>query len=123
MKPFSKLTSQQDWSIAIFEHQAVIGHDSNVQKSQHSLKPSGSLRLCETGSSRMLCSSGSELSSEIHEQLPSIMIEAPLSQLPEGSQVIKTTDRSWLLSPIGNIIEEKYTSYFEFQAPAPSLPS
>ena len=46
-----------------------------------------------------------------------LTIDAPLGQYPEGSKVLSGEDRTYVISPLGNIVDERYTSYFEFVTP------
>lgn len=45
-------------------------------------------------------------------------LEAPLGQYPDGSKVLKGQDEMFIISPLGNIVDERYTAYFEFKAPS-----
>ena len=45
------------------------------------------------------------------------VVEGPRGQYPMGSKVLTGTDRSYVVSPLGNLVDEKYTAYFDFQSP------
>jgi hypothetical protein len=37
---------------------------------------------------------------------------------PAGSKVVTGENRRYLIAPLGNLVDERYTSYFEFEAPS-----
>lgn len=42
---------------------------------------------------------------------------------PEGSKVLSGADQQYIIAPLGNIVEESYTPYFDFKPPdAQALP-
>lgn len=45
----------------------------------------------------------------------------PLAKYPEGAKLLKGSDRSYIVAPFMNIVEEKYTAYFEFTQPSESV--
>ena len=116
MQPLSAAAILQDWMPAAFRLSALPEQDMPDQLPSM-LKLLG---RCTPQKGHLSCPQNS---STTDAAWVNFIIKQPLAQLPEGSQTIKTSNRTWLLAPIGNIIEEKYTSYFEFQGPAPSLPA
>lgn len=40
----------------------------------------------------------------------------PIGRYPEGAKLLKGLDKSYVLAPIGHIIEEKYSPYLRFNA-------
>ena len=44
------------------------------------------------------------------------VVELPKGRYPDGSKLLKGSDRSYVISPMGNIVDEKYTAYFEFHS-------
>lgn len=104
MATLQELPGLDSWQAVAFEVEQEPG------QSQKALRPSAS---CSLDDGRLLCQHALPAAIASHR----LDIRQPLARYPEGSQVIKTAQRSWILSPIGNIIEEKYTSYFEFQTP------
>ena len=42
---------------------------------------------------------------------------SPLGQYPNGSKMLTGQDEKYVLSPLGNIVDEQYTAYFEFIVP------
>lgn len=104
MATLQELPSLDGWQVVAFEVEREPG------QAQMALRPSAS---CSLDDGRLLCQHALPADIQSHR----LDVRQPLATYPEGSQVIKTAQRSWILSPIGNIIEEKYTSYFEFQTP------
>ncbi|DBA96514.1 hypothetical protein WJX77_003023 [Trebouxia sp. C0004] len=45
------------------------------------------------------------------------VVETYKGRYPEGSKALHGQDRSYIISPLGNIVDEKYTAYFDFQMP------
>lgn len=45
-----------------------------------------------------------------------LSLEKPLGSYPEGARILQGEDRSYVLVPLGNIVEERYTTYLEFRA-------
>lgn len=45
------------------------------------------------------------------------VVESFKGRYPEGSKALHGQDRSYIISPLGNIVDEKYTAYFDFQMP------
>jgi hypothetical protein len=45
------------------------------------------------------------------------VVESFKGKYPEGSKTLHGQDRSYIISPLGNIVDEKYTAYFDFQMP------
>ena len=41
-------------------------------------------------------------------------IRDPVGSYPEGAKLLKGNDRSFIIAPIGHIIEEKYSPYLRF---------
>lgn len=46
------------------------------------------------------------------------VVESFKGRYPEGSKALHGQDRSYIISPLGNIVDEKYTAYFDFQMPS-----
>lgn len=44
-----------------------------------------------------------------------LAVEGPLGSYPDGSKMLMGQDEKFVLSPLGNIVDERYTTYFEFQ--------
>lgn len=42
-------------------------------------------------------------------------LAAPLAQYPEGAKLLSGADRAFIVAPLMNIVEDKYTPYFDFQ--------
>ena len=109
----------QDWRMATLHELAALDGWQAIAfevaqgpgQSQMALRPSAG---CSLEDGRLLCQHA--LPADIQSQ--SLGVRQALATYPEGSQFIKTAQRNWILSPIGNIIEEKYTSYFDFQTPS-----
>lgn len=64
---------------------------------------------------------------EQHNQAPAVpsafdvfdfewVVEGPKGQYPEGSRYLKGQDKNYIISPLGTIVDEKYTAYFDFQS-------
>ena len=45
------------------------------------------------------------------------VVESFKGRYPEGSKALHGQDRSYIISPLGNLVDEKYTAYFDFQMP------
>ncbi len=45
------------------------------------------------------------------------VVENFKGKYPEGSKALHGQDRTYIISPLGNIVDEKYTAYFDFQMP------
>ncbi|KAA6427609.1 MAG: hypothetical protein FRX49_02272 [Trebouxia sp. A1-2] len=45
------------------------------------------------------------------------VVEGFKGKYPEGSKALHGQDSSYIISPLGNIVDEKYTAYFDFQMP------
>ena len=45
------------------------------------------------------------------------VVEKYKGKYPEGSKAFHGQDRSYIISPLGNVVDEKYTAYFDFQMP------
>ena len=109
----------QDWQMATIHELAALDGwqaiafevEQGPGQSQMALRPSAG---CSLEDGRLLCQHTLPAGIQSH----SLGVRQPLARYPEGSQIIKTAQRSWVLSPIGNVIEEKYTSYFDFQTPS-----
>lgn len=43
-------------------------------------------------------------------------LQDPVGRYPEGAKLLKGADKSYVLAPIGHIIEEKYSPYLRFNA-------
>ena len=46
-----------------------------------------------------------------------LAVEGPLGRYPDGSKMLTGKDEKFVLSPLGNIVEERYTIYFDFTVP------
>ena len=46
-----------------------------------------------------------------------LAVEGPLGRYPDGSKMLTGKDEKYVLSPVGNIVEERYTIYFNFTWP------
>ena len=44
------------------------------------------------------------------------VLRDPVGSYPEGAKLLKGVDKSYVLAPVGHIIEEKYSPYLEFRA-------
>jgi hypothetical protein len=44
-------------------------------------------------------------------------VSAAAARYPEGAKLLRGADRSYVVAPLMNIVEEKYTAYFEFTQP------
>ena len=56
---------------------------------------------------------------EVADEVLMFTAEKALGAYPEGSRLLVGEDKQYVLSPLGNIVEEAYTAYFEFLPPAP----
>ena len=45
-----------------------------------------------------------------------LSLRDPVGSYPEGAKLLKGTDKSYILAPIGHIIEEKYSPYLRFNS-------
>lgn len=45
------------------------------------------------------------------------VVESPKGQYPQGSKALNGHDRSYIIAPLGSIVDEKYTAYFDFESP------
>ena len=45
-------------------------------------------------------------------------VEPPLGQYPDNSKMLTGEEESYVISPLGNIVDEMYTAYFDFKAPS-----
>ena len=45
------------------------------------------------------------------------VVESPKGQYPQGSKALNGHDRSYIIAPLGSIVDEKYTAYFDFETP------
>lgn len=45
------------------------------------------------------------------------VVEKYKGKYPEGSKALHGQDRSYIISPLGNVVDEKYTAYFDFHMP------
>lgn len=76
-----------------------------------------SFMLAHTGSSSPLqkTSSGSaELAADKQSKGTLLSFEDPIGQYPEGAKLLKGKDKSYVLAPIGHMIEERYSAYLRF---------
>lgn len=48
-------------------------------------------------------------------------LAAPLAQYPDGAKLLSGADRQYIVAPLMNIVEDSYTSYFDFHQPSTSL--
>ena len=48
----------------------------------------------------------------------SFSIEAALGSYPDGARVLKGHDKSYIIAPIGHLVEESYSPYLQFNPPA-----
>ena len=48
-------------------------------------------------------------------------VRAPLGSYPEGAKLLEGDDVSYVIAPLGNLIEERYTPYLQFNQGAASL--
>jgi hypothetical protein len=80
--------------------------------------PSYSLRLpC----AERLCTQGLPLAgSGSFPAGASFQLADPVAGYPEGAKLLNGDDRSYVLAPLMNIVEETYTPYFEFTQPSSS---
>lgn len=46
-----------------------------------------------------------------------LAVEGPLGHYPDGSKMLTGKNEKFVLSPLGNIVEERYTIYFNFTMP------
>ena len=44
------------------------------------------------------------------------VLSAPKGRYPDGSKQLHGEDRTYIISPLGKIVDERYTAYFEFDA-------
>lgn len=65
---------------------------------------------------RMAKSPSGELYMAEDESMPSINFEVKgaVGKYPEGAKVLQGSDKSYVLAPIGHLIEEKYSPYLQF---------
>ena len=47
----------------------------------------------------------------------SLQSEPPLASYPEGARMLKGADKSYIIAPLGHIVEERYTPYLQFNPP------
>ena len=45
------------------------------------------------------------------------VVSGPKGAYPDGSKQIQSQDSTYVISPMGSIVDEKYTAYFDFHAP------
>ena len=45
------------------------------------------------------------------------VVEKYKGKYPEGSKALHGQDRSYIISPLGNVVDEKYIAYFDFHMP------
>lgn len=43
-----------------------------------------------------------------------LAVDSPLGSYPDGSKMLAGQDEKYVLSPLGNIVDERYTTYFQF---------
>lgn len=43
-------------------------------------------------------------------------IVSAVGSYPEGAKLLKGDDKTFVIAPIGNLVEERYTPYIEFTA-------
>ena len=48
-------------------------------------------------------------------------VRAPLGAYPEGAKLLEGDDVSYVIAPLGNVVEERYTPYLQFNQGAASL--
>ena len=48
------------------------------------------------------------------ERSQELCLKSPLGKYPEGAKLLKGDDRSYILAPIGHLIEESYSPYLQF---------
>ena len=52
-------------------------------------------------------------------QATELLVRAPLGAYPEGAKLLEGDDTSYIIAPLGNLVEERYTPYLQFnQGPA-----
>lgn len=61
-----------------------------------------------------------EQTSKNENSFISVTLEKALGQFPESARVLKSNNKSYVIAPIGHLIEESYTPYLQFNKP--SLP-
>lgn len=54
------------------------------------------------------------------DKRPWLAVEGPLGRYPDGSKMLTGKNEKFVLSPLGNIVEERYTIYFNFTMPESS---
>ena len=59
-------------------------------------------------------------SSAEDDKRPWLGVEGPLGRYPDGSKMLTGKNEKFVLSPLGNIVEERYTIYFNFTMPKSS---
>lgn len=47
-----------------------------------------------------------------------LLPQEPLGSYPEGSRLLKGHDRSYIIAPLGHLVEESYTPYLQFNLPS-----
>ena len=45
----------------------------------------------------------------------SLTLEAPIGSYPENARLLKGREKSYIIAPIGHLIEERYTPYLQFE--------
>lgn len=79
--------------------------------------PTWRLETDANGSTLVMEASGSQNSAS-----GTLRIEAAVGAYPEGARLLAGRDKNFILAPLGNIVEERYSPYVEF-VPPPSLQS
>lgn len=80
------------------------------------------MSLSPLGSKDIVCSIGDKAlaaSAEFSQQneaphILRLILANPIGSYPEGAKLLKGTDKSYIIAPIGHIVEEKYSPYLHF---------
>lgn len=86
-----------------------------------SAKGGGELHLCAPTGDRLHTSSDGSIKIGAAETAQPLSVQAPLGKYPEGARLLQGDDRSYVIAPLGNLIEEKYTPYLQFDDSPPAL--
>lgn len=74
-----------------------------------------SCTACErAGGSARVLPAASATDAASFKAASSFVMRAAAAQLPAGSKVVCGKNRDYVITPLGNIIDERYTAYFEF---------
>ena len=61
--------------------------------------------------------SGAHFRNDYDQEVPisKILLDQGLGYLPAGSKALVSQNQSYVIAPLGEILDERYTGYFQFQ--------